>query len=68
MFKVIVCGGPCDGEPLCDDGWINYGAEPAQLFATYEEAQAYAQSRQPMVNQGEYGKGATLAVDPVYEG
>jgi len=65
MFVVIVCGGHDDGESISVSGQVEYGASPAYKFDTYADAQEFIESRQPAVNRGEFGVGASLGIDEI---
>ena len=65
MFKVVVCGGPYDGECIDTDGGISYGVVPVYRFTDYADAQDFIDSRDGAINRGDFGIGATLGIDEI---
>jgi hypothetical protein len=65
MFVVVICGGPDDGEKIGLSGWPTYGVEPPYKFENYSDAQEFIEGRTARVNDGDYGKGATLNIDEI---
>jgi len=65
MFKVVVSGGPYDGEVIGSDGWISFSATPTYRFDSYADAQEFIDSRSARTADGDYGIGATLNIDEI---
>jgi hypothetical protein len=65
MFKVVVCGGQYDGEVIGDNGWISFSATPTYRFDNYADAQEFIESRAGRIADGDYGIGASLAIDEI---
>ena len=65
MFCVVVCGGQYDGERIGADGWVAFYPDPAYRFDNYADAQEFILGRQARIADGDYGVGATLAIDEI---
>ena len=63
MFKVVVCGGIYDGEPVCITGSVSQGKEPVYRFEDYADAQEFIENAQEALAQGDFGEGAALGID-----
>jgi hypothetical protein len=65
MFVIVICGGPNDGDRISTDGWASGGAVPPYKFDDYADAQEFIESKQAALVRGDFGAGATLAIDEI---
>jgi len=63
MFKLVICGGPHDGDCVSIDGFPSCGAVPVARFDNYADAQDWVERSQWKVDCGDFGPGASLAID-----